>query len=666
MTTIRVLKIGGNQLDDAAFVAGLAEHVARSASPPVIVHGGGRAIAETQARYGLEVVKVDGNRVTDAPTMKVVEMVLSGHVNKGLVAALTAAGVDALGLSGVDRGLLRGRLKQHPDADLGRVGTITSVRDSLLRELLDAGVVPVISPVTLAADGQACNVNADEAATAVALALGAASLDFVSNVPGVLDAAGERIETISPIEAGALIQDGIVVGGMVTKVRAALAAVAAGLARARIVDLAGLAEDGGTTLLGEASSDEVDDRPQKPSAEPVDADAIMAAEARHLMQIYARAPIVLSHGEGMSVWDTEGRCYLDFGSGIAVTALGHSDPGWVAAVTEQAGRLCHVSNLYHNEPMVALAERLTRFSFADRVYFCNSGAEANEAALKLARKWGRQTRTAGAAPRHRILAFEQGFHGRTAGALSMTANPAYREPFEPLVPLIAYLPYGDLEATRRAIDETVCAVIVEPIQGEGGVRPAPPGFLAGLREACDQAGALLIFDEVQSGMGRSGHLWAYEHYGVTPDLLSLAKPLAGGLPIGALLATEAAGQVLTPGDHGSTFAGGPLVCRAACEVVDRITASGFLENLRETSKHLGQRLLDLESPFIVDRRGLGLLAGLELDRPVAPLITAARERGLLVLGAGEKVLRLAPPLIASRENVDLALDILTTCLAEMD
>ena len=687
MSQIQVLKIGGHQLDDADFLAGLARYVAHAGRPIVIVHGGGRAIAEAQARYGLVERKVEGLRVTDPLTMQVVEMALSGHANKRIVAALMAAGVDAMGLSGVDRGLLRGELKRHAEAELGRVGTITAVRAGVLLALLEAGVTPVVSPVTLAADGQACNVNADEAATAVALALGAACLDFVSDVEGVLDAAGQPLARLTPEAAEAGIAAATIQGGMAPKVRAALVALAAGLPRVRILDLAGLAGGGGTLLSVEAAeasigADDTTGSPASaaepaeagpseaqpapvgsidPAAEQVDGAAILAAEKAHLLGVYARVPVLLMRGRGMQVWDADGRRYLDFTAGIAVNALGHGDPEWAAVVADQAGRLTHTSNLFTNLPMVALAERLTRSSFAEKVFFANSGTEANEAALKLARKAGQG---GAGGPRTRIVAFAHGFHGRSVGALSLTFNPAYREPFGPLLPDIRFAPYNDVRAAWTAIDDTVCAVFVEPVQGEGGVCAAEPEFLRALREACDQTGALLVFDEVQCGLGRSGRLWAHEHYGVLPDLLTAAKPLAGGLPIGVLLASAGAAEVLQPGDHGSTFAAGPLVCRAACHVFDRVTAPGFLERVADVGAHLHERLGALEDPRILEIRGLGLLLGLRLSLPAAPIATAARERGLLVLTAGRDVLRLAPPLIASRDDVDRAVDILAACLAE--
>jgi predicted acetylornithine/succinylornithine family transaminase len=338
---------------------------------------------------------------------------------------------------------------------------------------------------------------------------------------------------------------------------------------------------------------------------------------------------------------------------------------WAGIVAEQAGRLTHASNLYTNPPMLALAERLVASSFADKVFFCNSGAEANETALKIARKAARDRGEGPQVERTRFVAFGCAFHGRTTGALSITFNPAFREPFGPLLPNVNFAPFNDVRSAWTLIDDSVCAVIVEPVQGEGGVRTAEPEFLRALREACDQTGALLIFDEVQCGFGRSGRLWAYEHYGIRPDILTIAKPLAGGLPIGATLVGHAASRALNHGDHGSTFGGGALVCRAACHIFDRLTEPGFLERVAETGAYLRERLAELEHPLIDDIRGLGLLVGLHLEAPAALVVEAARARGLLVLTAGRQVLRLAPPLIAERDHVDRAVDILSACLDEV-
>lgn len=394
----------------------------------------------------------------------------------------------------------------------------------------------------------------------------------------------------------------------------------------------------------------------------MDPHEIARAESEYVVPTYVRPPMVFTHGKGAYLYDTEGKRYLDFGAGIAVMALGHADGEWAQAVAEQALTLVHVSNLYHTEPHLQLARRLVTNSFADRVFFSNSGAEANEAALKFARKWARDK--TGAASKPNIVAFDGGFHGRTMGALSITGTARYREAFEPLVPDVTFAPFNDLSAARDAITPRTCAAIVEPIQGEGGVWPAEVAFLRGLRQLCNENGALLILDEVQCGLGRTGFLWAHEAFGVTPDIMTLAKPLAGGLPIGATLVTEAVAQVMQPGDHGSTFAAGPLVCRAAQVVFDRINQPGFLANVRAKGSYLIDGLGSLPSDKLIQIRGAGLLVGIELTESVKPLTRAAAERGLVIINAGENVLRLCPPLTVTREQIDSAIEIIGDCLAD--
>jgi predicted acetylornithine/succinylornithine family transaminase len=392
----------------------------------------------------------------------------------------------------------------------------------------------------------------------------------------------------------------------------------------------------------------------------MEAQEIIQLEAEYVLQTYVRPEIVFTHGKGARLFDSTGKEYIDFSSGIAVTALGHSDAQWVAAVCDQAEKLVHVSNLYHTAPHAQLAQRLVENSFADKVYFCNSGTEANEAAFKFARKYARET--TGTHEKIKIVAFSGSFHGRTIGSLAATHKAHYREPFAPLMPGVVFAPFNDIEAARNVIDDEVCAVIVEPVQGEGGVQPATFEFLSALRALCDQHQALLIFDEVQVGLGRTGTLWAHEALGITPDIMTLAKPLAGGLPIGATLVTQAVAGVMKPGDHASTFAAGPLVCAAALVVFDRLSAPDFLADVRAKAGYLRERLDSLQSDLIVDVRSAGLLVGVELAVPVAPLITGARQNGLLVINAGENVLRLAPPLIISKEEIDQALTILQSAL----
>ncbi|GAB4266771.1 MAG: aspartate aminotransferase family protein [Candidatus Promineifilaceae bacterium] len=395
---------------------------------------------------------------------------------------------------------------------------------------------------------------------------------------------------------------------------------------------------------------------------------IIQAEHTYVLHTYSRPDVVFTHGQGVYLYDTEGKQYLDFSAGIAVTSLGHSDPEWVTAVSQQATLLTHTSNLYHTAPQALLAKRLVENSFADRVFFCNSGAEANEAALKFARKWAQKeagsSLTTSPAAKTKIVAFSGGFHGRTVGALSVTYKEKYRAPFEPLMPNVVFVPFNDFDAAAQAIDDETCAVIIEPIQGEGGVNPAKYEFLHMLRRHCNDHNALLIFDEVQCGLGRTGYLWAHQGYGVTPDIMTLAKPLAGGLPIGAALITQRVADAIQPGDHGSTFAGGALVCAAANVVFDRINQPEFLAHVQAMGQYLKEKLFQLAMGQVGQVRGAGLLIGVELDSPAAPVIAAARDKGLLVISAGENVLRLAPPLIVDKEDVDTAVDILAACLKE--
>ncbi|MBN2501200.1 MAG: aspartate aminotransferase family protein [Anaerolineales bacterium] len=376
---------------------------------------------------------------------------------------------------------------------------------------------------------------------------------------------------------------------------------------------------------------------------------IIQKESQYVLGTYPRAPFVFEKGEGMYVYDSDGKAYLDFGSGIAVNALGHNDPDVVASIQEQAAQLSHVCNLYHTVPHVELAEMLCNLSFADKVFFSNSGAEAVEAALKFARKYALKTSGPG---KSGIVAFEDGFHGRTYGALSVTAREKYQAPFRPLVPGVTIAPFNDIAAARQLIGPDICAVIVEPMQGEGGIHVATPEFLTSLREQCDQVGALLIFDEIQCGMGRTGKLWAYEHYGVKPDMMTLAKALGGGLPIGATLLTDAVAAVIEPGDHGSTFGGGPVVCRAAQVVLEKISDPEILAHVVEMGAYLAEKLLAIDTPHIQEIRMSGLMVGVEMDFDVRPLLGKGYAEGLLLLNAGTNVLRLLPPLIVEKEHID--------------
>jgi predicted acetylornithine/succinylornithine family transaminase len=380
-------------------------------------------------------------------------------------------------------------------------------------------------------------------------------------------------------------------------------------------------------------------------------DLLIEREAKVLLGTYKRQPVVFERGEGSYLVDTNGKRYLDLLAGIAVCTLGHANPALAAAISQQAATLLHTSNLYYTRPMVELAEKLVAVSGMDRVFFCNSGTEANEAAIKIARKWGKQKRGDGC---HRIVTFERGFHGRTMGALSATAQRKYCEPFEPLVPGFVQIGPHELERLESLMDGTVCAVMVEPIQGEGGVWPVAASDLQKLRRLCDERGALLIFDEVQTGIGRTGTWFAFQQAGVFPDLMPLAKGLGGGFPIGACLARGEAATTLVPGDHGSTFAGNPLASKVALTVLNEIERLKLLEHCAARGRELRSELQRLQSdfPVIKEVRGMGLMLGVELHEPIArQLVSEGLSIGLVLNATGDTTLRLLPALTISAVEV---------------
>lgn len=389
----------------------------------------------------------------------------------------------------------------------------------------------------------------------------------------------------------------------------------------------------------------------------MDTKTLIEWSARYHTPNYGRTPIVLVRGDGVHVWDSDGRQYLDFTCGLAVTSLGHCHPRVTGAIQEAAATLLHVSNIFHTAPQIHLAKLLCEHSFADRVFFCNSGAEANEVALKLARKYGKERL---ASDRYEVITTRNSFHGRTLATVTATGQEKYQHGFEPLVPGFKHVPYNDLRAMERAIDSHTAAIMVEPIQGEGGVNVPDDDYLPGLRKLCDESGALLILDEIQTGVARTGKLWAYEHAGVEPDIMTLAKALANGVPIGAMLARDEVASVLTPGTHGSTFGGTPFVTSVALATLSTVIEDRVADNAARMGRLLMQGLRSFQEsvPSLRAVRGRGLLIGAEFDRPVAPLVDACREAGLLVLSAGEKVLRLAPPLVVSEAECRQALETL--------
>jgi predicted acetylornithine/succinylornithine family transaminase len=378
------------------------------------------------------------------------------------------------------------------------------------------------------------------------------------------------------------------------------------------------------------------------------------------MSTYARQPVLFVRGCGARLWDVGGRDYIDFLGGIAVDAVGHCHPRVVQAVQQQITQLIHVSNLFYTEPQFRLAQKLTAVAGMDKVFFCNSGAEANECALKIARKWGKRKEP----PAIEIVAVEGAFHGRLFGTLSVTAQAKYQKPYEPLVPGVRVVPRNDVPALREAITPSTCAVILEPIQGESGVHPLSVEFLHAARERCSEVGALLIFDEVQTGMGRTGAWFLWQQLGIVPDVLTSAKALGGGLPIGACMARGEAADVLEKGDHGSTFAGGPVVAAAALATIEAIEAEAMLHNARTMGDYLRQQIASWRETLpITEIRGAGMMIGFDLELPVARAVVGkALQEGVVVNATGENTMRLLPPLNLTREEADEGLHRLKTAI----
>ncbi len=388
---------------------------------------------------------------------------------------------------------------------------------------------------------------------------------------------------------------------------------------------------------------------------------VVALADKYMMKTYGRLPLVLVRGAGVRVWDAAGKEYLDFVAGLAVNSLGHCHPRVVAAIREQAGVLMHCSNLYYSVPQTMLARWLVEHTPYDRVFFCNSGAEAVEGALKLARKYAKKRWGEG---RFEIVTALNSFHGRTYGAVTATGQPKYHQGFEPLVPGFRYVPFNDVVALEAAVTDKTAAVLLEPIQGEGGVYPATEEFIRVAREICRQRGALLIFDEVQCGLGRTGRFLAQEHYGVTADITCLAKALGGGFPIGALLATEEVASAFAPGDHASTFGGNPLAAAAALAALRTIEEEGLVANAVQVGSYFREVLekLRAQSDLITEVRGRGLMLGVVVKVPAKRLVSLCQERGLIVNAVKEDTLRFVPPLTISREDVDRAVAILQAAL----
>ncbi|CUR54154.1 bifunctional enzyme (acetylornithine transaminase and Acetylglutamate kinase) [metagenome] len=659
-----VVKYGGNAMTDDTLKRAFAEDVAflRFAGfKPVVVHGGGPQISSMLERLGIKSEFRGGLRVTTPEAMDVVRMVLVGQVQRELVGLINEHGPLAVGLSGEDAGLFTAKqtntIVDGEEVDLGLVGEVAKVRPEAVLDLVAAGRIPVISSVAPDEAGLVHNVNADTAAAALAIELGAAKLLVLTDVEGLYrdwPGSDDVIGEISPESLAALMPS--LASGMVPKMAACLQAVANGVPRATVVD----GREPHAVLAG--------DRRRRPRAargagrdlhrrgrrhpspawrgdpDPEGGHPMSTWQERYagaVMNTFGPPKLALVRGAGTHVWDSDGNEYVDLLGGIAVNALGHAHPALIEAVTNQLSTLGHISNFFASEPQIALAEKLLGLigDPSGRVFFTNSGTEANEAAFKATRRTGRT----------HVVAMEGSFHGRTMGALALTSKPAYREPFAPLPGEVTFVPFGDVDALAAAVTDQTAAVLIEPIQGEAGVIVAPDGFLRAAREITTQHGALLWLDEVQTGMGRTGAWFAHTAASVTPDLVTLAKGLGGGVPIGACLALGAAATLLQPGNHGTTFGGNPVAAAAALAVISTIEDEQLLEHVTV----LGHKLRDglAADPRVSEVRGEGLLIGIELaGPPSAEVADAALAAGFIVNNPTPTAIRLAPPLVLSQED----------------
>ena len=636
-----VIKYGGAAMEDPA----LREEFARDVVllkyvglNPIVVHGGGPDITAYMERLGLPVRFVGGLRVSDEATVEVAKMVLVGKVNKEIVGRLHRHGQPAVGLCGDDGALFRVERRTAPGGeDIGFVGRIERVNvDVLLHIARD--YIPVIASVGADREGHSYNINADEAAGAVARELGAYKIVFLTDVRWLAGRPRGPRQPRRPGHRRAGARRATRPGGGYAPQAAGLPGGDPGRCQ-----LSAHHRRADPALAAAGVLHRRRDRHEDRGGSMTLAD-LQEIEAASLMANYARFPVEFVRGEGAWLWDAEGEEYLDFLCGISVTNVGHCHPRVVEAVREQAGRLMHVSNLFYTEPAMCLAQRLSQNSLGGKVYLCNSGAEANEAAIKLARK---------ARPGGDVVSVYNAFHGRTYGALSATPQESKQAPFAPLVPgFRAVAP--EPEALHDAVDAHTAAVLLEPIQGETGVNVLSEELLRAARAACDEHGAALIFDEVQCGMGRTGSLWAYEQIGVEPDAFTAAKALGGGLPIGALVTGERLADVFAPGDHGSTFAGGPVICAAALAALEIVEDPLLLARVRDLGLRLAGGLEGL--PHVLSVRGRGLMLACELDISAPEVVRRALLEQRLILNAtGPTTVRLLPPLIVEEADIDEAL-----------
>lgn len=616
----------------------------------VLVHGGGPEISELMDKLGKKTEFVDGLRVTDKETVDVVQMVLAGKVNKTLVNLLEMNGGKAMGISGMDGRLIEATVK---DERLGFVGEITKIHIDPVVDLIEKGYIPVISTVGCDKDGNIYNINGDTAAAYIAGALEAERLIMMTDIAGILkdkDDPSSLIREISISEAEKLFSQGVISGGMIPKVNCCIEALRRGVENVIVMDgrvshsilMELLTDEGAGTMVTKARDMTIKEK-----------------DANYIAGTYNRFPVVLSHGKGSRIWDESGKEYIDMGSGIGVTSFGIADDKWQTAVSDQASRLQHTSNLYYTEPCAVLAEKLCEKTGMSKVFFSNSGAEANECAFKIARKYASETKGEDC---YTIVTLKNSFHGRTLTTLAATGQEHYHELYQPLTPGFIHVDaYNIFELEALGAKHKIAAIMIECIQGEGGVNELKKSFVNEVAEYAENRDILLIADEVQTGNGRTGKLYSYMNYGIKPDIVTTAKGLAGGLPLGATLMSEKLENVLTFGDHGSTFGGNPVCCAAAISVLDRLD-DDMMESVNAKSKYLFNEFSGAEGVKSVS--GMGLMIGLETVKPAAQVVSECMGKGVLCLTAKNKV-RLLPALNIPMDLLTQAVGIIKEVCADV-
>ena len=646
-----VVKYGGNAMIDEQLKQQVMEDIVLLqliGVKVVLVHGGGPEISDLMTKLGKEVQFVDGLRVTDKDTVDIAQMVLAGKVNKTLVNLLEMKGGKAIGLSGMDGRLIEATTK---DERLGYVGDITKIHIEPITDILEKGYIPVVSTLGCDVEGNVYNINGDTAAAMIAGALGAERLIMMTDIVGILKDPNDPaslIPEISISEAENLRKEGIISGGMIPKVDCCIQALKKGVKNVVIMDgrvphsilMELLTNEGAGTMFSDKRDLTIKEKDEK-----------------FIAGTYNRFPVVLSHGKGSKVWDENGKEYIDMGSGIGVTSFGFADDLWQTAVSDQAGKLQHTSNLYFSEPCAVLAEKLCEKTGMSKVFFSNSGAEANECAIKAARKYAAEKKGEDC---YTIVTLQNSFHGRTLTTLSATGQEHYHELYKPLTPGFEYVNAQNIfELEALGAKHKIAAILIECIQGEGGVNDLKKSFVNEVAEYAETNDILLIADEVQTGNGRTGQLYSYMNYGIHPDIVTTAKGLAGGLPLGATLLGEKVKDIFGHGDHGSTFGGNPVCCAAAITILDRLD-DALMSEISDKSKYLVDSLTGADG--IESISGMGLMLGLKTTKPAAEVVAACLENGVLCLTAKDKV-RLLPALNIPMEDLKKAIAIIKTACA---